>query len=81
MQYVLDLTGYACPLPLLMAKKAMNDLKKGDSLEILLNQQSSLTILNCLPKSKVGFVSYKRLKMWGTDLFCIERKKKIWAEK
>ncbi|HGO5856626.1 TPA: sulfurtransferase TusA family protein [Mannheimia haemolytica] len=43
MQYVLDLTGYACPLPLLMAKKAMNDLKKGDSLEILLNQQSSLS--------------------------------------
>ncbi|HHW7579018.1 TPA: sulfurtransferase TusA family protein [Mannheimia haemolytica] len=43
MQYVLDLTGYACPLPLLMAKKAMNDLKKGDSLEIRLNKQSSLT--------------------------------------
>ncbi|HHW7567373.1 TPA: sulfurtransferase TusA family protein [Mannheimia haemolytica] len=43
MQYVLDLTGYACPLPLLMAKKAMSDLKKGDSLEIRLNKQSSLT--------------------------------------
>lgn len=42
MKYSLDLTSYACPLPLLMAKKAMNDLKKGDSLAILLNQQSSL---------------------------------------
>ncbi|MDD0823658.1 sulfurtransferase TusA family protein [Mannheimia sp. AT1] len=42
MQYSLDLTGYCCPLPLFMAKKAMDDLKKGDSLEILLNKQSSL---------------------------------------
>ncbi len=52
MQYVLDLTGYACPLPLLMAKKAMNNLKKGDSLEILLNQQSSLTDFELLAKEQ-----------------------------
>lgn len=43
MQYSLDLTGYSCPLPLFMAKKAMGDLKNGDSLEILLNKQSSFT--------------------------------------
>lgn len=42
MQYSLDLTGYTCPLPLFMAKKAMAELKKGDRLELLLNKQSSL---------------------------------------
>lgn len=52
MQYSLDLTSYACPLPLLMAKKAMNDLKKGDSLDILLNKQSSLADFELLAKEQ-----------------------------
>lgn len=52
MQYSLDLTGYSCPLPLLMAKKAMTDLKKGDSLEIVLNQQSSLADFELLAKER-----------------------------
>lgn len=52
MQYSLDLTGYTCPLPLFIAKKAMKDLKKGDSLEVVLNQQSSLTDFELLAKEQ-----------------------------
>ncbi|MEG9544631.1 sulfurtransferase TusA family protein [Mannheimia sp. HC-2023] len=52
MKYSLDLTGYSCPLPLLMTKKAMNDLKKGDSLELVLNQQSSLTDFELLAQEQ-----------------------------
>ncbi|QIM67841.1 preprotein translocase subunit TatB [Mannheimia granulomatis] len=52
MYYFLDLTGYACPIPLLTTKKAMTDLKKGDSLEVVLNQQSSLTDFELLAKEQ-----------------------------
>lgn len=52
MHYSLDLTGYACPIPLLTTKKAMTDLKKGDSLEILLNQQSSLADFELLAQER-----------------------------
>ncbi|MFA9500754.1 sulfurtransferase TusA family protein [Mannheimia sp. E30BD] len=52
MKYSLDLTGYSCPLPLFMAKKAMNDLKKGDSLDVLLNKQSSLADFELLAKEQ-----------------------------
>ncbi|MEG9482201.1 sulfurtransferase TusA family protein [Mannheimia sp. HC-2023] len=52
MKYSLDLTGYSCPLPLLMTKKAMNDLKKGDSLEMVLNQQSSLADFELLAQEQ-----------------------------
>ncbi|WHP46589.1 sulfurtransferase TusA family protein [Mannheimia bovis] len=52
MKYSLDLTGYSCPLPLLMTKKAMTDLKKGDSLEVVLNQQSSLADFELLAQEQ-----------------------------
>ncbi|MEG9499964.1 sulfurtransferase TusA family protein [Mannheimia indoligenes] len=52
MKYSLDLTGYSCPLPLLMTKKAMTDLKKGDSLVILLNEQSSLADFELLAQER-----------------------------
>lgn len=37
MDYRLDLTAYRCPLPLLMAKKALKSLAQGDSLTVLLH--------------------------------------------
>lgn len=52
MQYSLDLTGYSCPLPLFMAKKAMHDLKKGDSLTLILNKQSSLADFELLAQER-----------------------------
>ncbi|QLB40734.1 sulfurtransferase TusA family protein [Mannheimia pernigra] len=56
MKYSLDLTGYSCPLPLLMAKKAMTDLKKGDYLTILLNKQSSLADFELLAQEQSWIV-------------------------
>lgn len=56
MKYSLDLTGYSCPLPLFMAKKAMTDLKKGDYLTILLNKQSSLADFELLAQEQNWFV-------------------------
>lgn len=52
MHYSLDLSGYICPIPLLTTKKAMTDLKKGDSLEILLNKQSSLADFELLAQER-----------------------------
>lgn len=37
-EYRLDLSGYDCPLPLLMTKKALNSLAVGDSLTLVLNR-------------------------------------------
>ncbi|QLB42740.1 sulfurtransferase TusA family protein [Mannheimia pernigra] len=56
MKYSLDLTGYSCPLPLFMAKKAMTDLKKGDYLTILLNKQSSLADFELLAQEQSWIV-------------------------
>lgn len=42
MQYQLDLRAYTCPLPLLMAQKALKSLQRGDSLTLILNRESSL---------------------------------------
>lgn len=36
MEYLLDLRDYRCPLPLLMAKKALSQLAPEDSLQLLL---------------------------------------------
>ncbi|WGE51603.1 sulfurtransferase TusA family protein [Actinobacillus equuli subsp. haemolyticus] len=40
-QYQLDLTAYSCPLPLLMAKKALVQLPQHATLVIYLNMASS----------------------------------------
>lgn len=37
-EYRLDLSGYDCPLPLLMTKKALNSLAIGDCLTLVLNR-------------------------------------------
>ncbi len=42
MRHYLDLQSYLCPLPLLMTKKALSQLKAGEELIVLLNEQSSL---------------------------------------
>ena len=42
MRHYLDLHSYLCPLPLLMTKKALSQLKAGEELIVLLNEQSSL---------------------------------------
>lgn len=41
MRHYLDLQSYLCPLPLLMTKKALSQLKAGEELIVLLNEQSS----------------------------------------
>lgn len=42
MDYQLDLTAYHCPLPLLMTKKALQQLKQGELLKVLLNETATL---------------------------------------
>ncbi|QIM65352.1 sulfurtransferase TusA family protein [Frederiksenia canicola] len=42
MDYQLDLTAYRCPLPLLMTKKALQQLKQGELLKVLLNETATL---------------------------------------
>lgn len=43
MQYRLDLTGYICPLPLLMARQVLDKLEKGGILTLFLNHTSAVT--------------------------------------
>lgn len=47
MNYQLDLTAYRCPLPLLMAKKAVSTLAKGDCLQLLLASENGTSDLQC----------------------------------
>lgn len=42
MKYQLNLTTLSCPLPLLSAKKALQNLSKGDELMLLLNRESAV---------------------------------------
>ncbi|PPD28670.1 MAG: SirA family protein [Hyphomicrobium sp.] len=39
---ILDTKGQACPLPILMAKKAMKDVPKGGTLEVLATDPGSV---------------------------------------
>ncbi|PJG85437.1 sulfurtransferase TusA family protein [Conservatibacter flavescens] len=42
MRYQLDTQQYRCPIPLLMTKKAILGLNKGDVLEVNLNTESAV---------------------------------------
>ncbi|QLB21364.1 hypothetical protein A6B43_07435 [Vespertiliibacter pulmonis] len=58
MNYQIDLTAYHCPLPLLMAKKALSLLKYNDSLWLILNKQSSVNdILFLAEEMKLSVLS------------------------
>ena len=43
MNYQLDLTEFTCPLPLLMAKKALQQLESGATLILLINNISTIS--------------------------------------
>lgn len=55
MDYQLDLTAYRCPLPLLMTKKALAELAKGDTLTVHLAEGSNLADFRLLCEQK-GYV-------------------------
>ncbi|AUI65563.1 MULTISPECIES: sulfurtransferase TusA family protein [Glaesserella] len=42
MNYLLDLSNYRCPIPLLMAKRAIEKLHRNEQLDIILNSESLL---------------------------------------
>ncbi|QLB16381.1 preprotein translocase subunit TatB [Mannheimia varigena] len=71
MEYVLDLTGYACPLPLLMAKKAMLDLQKSDSLTLILNKQSSLADFELLAEEQQWLIKCDEQAVENLVIFTI----------
>ncbi|MDY2946740.1 sulfurtransferase TusA family protein [Mannheimia varigena] len=71
MEYVLDLTGYACPLPLLMAKKAMLDLQKSDSLTLILNKQSSLADFELLAEEQHWLIQLDEQAVENRVIFTI----------
>lgn len=54
MKYSLDLTAYRCPLPLLMAKKALRNVSQGDELHLRLNQWASVRDFELLA-AEMGF--------------------------
>lgn len=48
MDYQLDLTAYRCPLPLLMTKKALLGLSKGDILHLSLSDDANVDDIRLL---------------------------------
>lgn len=48
MDYQLDLTAYRCPLPLLMTKKALLGLAKGDILHLSLSDDANVDDIRLL---------------------------------
>lgn len=48
MDYQLDLTAYRCPLPLLMTKKALSGLAKGDTLHLSLSDDANVDDIRLL---------------------------------
>jgi len=44
-RYTLDVKGYSCPYPQFYVIKALAELKSGDILEVILDNQPSLTIV------------------------------------
>ncbi len=39
--YMLDVTGYVCPVPQMYAKKVLEKLNKGDHVKVMVNNPSS----------------------------------------
>ena len=39
--YILDVTGYVCPVPQMYAKKVLEKLNKGDHVKVMVNNPSS----------------------------------------
>lgn len=54
MDYQLDLTAYRCPLPLLMTKKALLGLAKGDTLHLSLSDDANIDDI-CLLCIELGY--------------------------
>lgn len=54
MDYQLDLTAYRCPLPLLMTKKALSGLEKGDTLHLSLSDDANIDDI-CLLCVELGY--------------------------
>ena len=52
MIYQLDLTAYQCPIPLLMADKALQGLGAGEQIILLISEQSTLQDLQLLCAEK-----------------------------
>lgn len=52
MQYQLDLTSFTCPLPLLMAKKALEQLEQEATLTLRLNHATSVADFELLCRQK-----------------------------
>ncbi|MCK3658901.1 hypothetical protein A4G18_09325 [Pasteurellaceae bacterium Pebbles2] len=69
MNYQLDLRQYRCPLPLLMAKKALDNLPTGAILELVLNEQSAVQdfIVLCQEKG-YRFISQQKLTALETKI-------------
>ena len=52
MAYLLDLTGFHCPVPLLMADKAIQSLAVGEQIILHINDRTSLQDLQLLCEQK-----------------------------
>ena len=66
MEYQLDLTAYRCPLPLLMIKKALATLAKGDVLWVTLAEHSSVEDIRLLC-SELGYEFQSKQPVNQTD--------------
>ncbi|WP_386692809.1 MULTISPECIES: sulfurtransferase TusA family protein [unclassified Lonepinella] len=69
MDYQLDLRQYICPLPLLMAKKALNNLPHNSILTIQLNEQSAVQDFELLCQQQgYQFISWQKFTALDTQI-------------
>lgn len=66
MNYQLDLTPFTCPLPLLTAKKALEQLEPGATLTLQLNHRSSIADFELLCKEK----GYRLISLEKSTALC-----------
>jgi len=71
--YKLDLTGYECPAPLIHVKSALQHMKQGDKVSIIITQESCFTDILDFAKRKQYTVSQAEQKNGGY-IITIEKK-------
>ncbi len=60
-----DVRGYKCPVPIIAAKRALKEIKDGDSFELLTDRQTSFNNLTrFLKENKIQFSSAESNGVW-----------------
>lgn len=60
MEKIIDARGFTCPKPVIMAKKAMDECKKGDVLQVAVDNEIAVENLRKLASSQEGEFSFEK---------------------